>query len=48
VGQLRAKAATSCVAHQARKLRMIYMEQRLVIARLHIDLRLRLDAVVYD
>src|SRR5712664_532170 len=27
---------------------MTYMEQRLVIARLHIDLRLRLDAVVHD
>ena len=27
---------------------MTYTEQRLVVARLHIDLRLRLDAVVHD
>jgi len=27
---------------------MTYTKQRLVIARLHIDLRLRLDAVVHD
>ena len=46
--QLLAKAAVSCACHQAGKLRMTYMEQRLVIARLHIDLRLRLDAVVHD
>jgi hypothetical protein len=48
VWQLLAKAATSCVSHQASKLRLTYMEQRLVIAGLHIDLRLRLDAVVHD
>src|SRR5262245_46767819 len=46
--QLLAKSAVPCISHQASKLRMIYTEQRLVIARLHIDLWLRLDAVVHD
>jgi hypothetical protein len=46
--QLLAKAAVSCISHQASKLHMTHTEQRLVIARLHIDLRLRLDAVVHD
>ena len=45
VRPLLAKAALSCVSHQASK---TYTKQRLVIARLHIDLRLRLDAVVHD
>jgi len=38
----------SRIFHQASKLRMTYTEQRLVIARLHIDLWLRLDAVVHE
>ena len=43
-----AKAAMQCVGRQARKLRMTQMKQRLVIAGFHIDLRLRLDAIVDD
>jgi hypothetical protein len=41
-------SAVSCIFHQASKLRMTYTQQRLVIARLHIDLWLRLYAVVHD
>src|SRR6266576_3185277 len=45
---VRAKAPMQCVGRQARKLRMTEMKQRLVVAGFHIDLRLRLDAVVDD
>jgi hypothetical protein len=45
---MRAKAPMKCVGRQARKLRMTQMKQRLVIAGFHIDLRLRLDAIVDD
>ena len=45
---MRAKAPVLRVGHQARKLRVTHMKQRLVIASFQIDLRLRLDAVVND
>jgi hypothetical protein len=45
---MRAKAPMKCVGRQARKLRMTQMKPRLVIAGFHIDLRLRLDAIVDD
>ena len=45
---VRAKAPAQCVGHEARKLRVAHMKRRLMIAGFHIDLRLRLDAVVHD
>src|ERR1700761_1509193 len=48
VRQLLAKSAVSRIFHQTSKLRMTHEKQRLMIAGLHIDLRLRLDAVVHD
>lgn len=43
-----AEAAMPCFGCHVRKLRMSYMEQRLVIACLHINLRLCIDTVVDD
>ena len=43
---VRAKAPMHCAGGRARKLRVTQMKQRLVIASLHVDLRLCLDAIV--
>src|SRR5947207_5884979 len=43
-----AEASVQRVGRQACKLRMIHMEQRLMIARFHINLGLRFDGIVDD
>lgn len=43
-----AKAPMWCVGRQPHKLCVTHMKQRLVIAGLHVDLRLCLDAIVND